>query len=254
LPSRRKLVAGNWKMHGSVASAKALAQGVAEGIASFDTIDVVVCPVGIHLSLVSDTLAGTMVQLGVQNAHAADNGAYTGEVAHAMLTELGCRYAILGHSERRQLFGETDASVAEKVQSALQHGITPILCVGETLEQREADELETVIHTQLGVVLAQVGIASFREIVVAYEPVWAIGTGKTASPDQAQEVHAMIRARLASDDADVAQGVRILYGGSVKPANANDLFSQADIDGGLIGGAALDASSFVAICQAAAAG
>jgi len=247
------MVAGNWKMHGSIASCESLATDVAKGVASCDNIDVVVCPVSVHIPLVVSALKGTSVAVGAQNAHAADTGAFTGEIALAMLPELDCDHVILGHSERRQLFGETDAAVAEKTAAALQHGVTPIVCVGETLSERESGQLESVINTQLGAVLASVGIEAFRKVVVAYEPVWAIGTGKTASPQQAQDVHAMIRARLASEDAGVAAGVQILYGGSVKPDNAADLFSQADIDGGLIGGAALAADSFTAICQAASA-
>ncbi len=244
-------------MHGSLADASELASAVSAGVSTLSSIDVVVCPVSAHLNSVSNTLANssasTSVKLGAQNAHSADSGAFTGEISMSMLKDLGCEFVIVGHSERRQLFGETDKMVADKVAAALQHGVTPILCVGETLEEREAGQLESVIHAQLGEVLALIGIDSLTKVVVAYEPVWAIGTGKTASPEQAQEVHAMIRARLAKDSADVAAAVQILYGGSVKPDNAADLFSQADIDGGLIGGAALDADSFTAICRAAAA-
>jgi len=254
LASRRMLVVGNWKMHGSLAGASDLASKVSQGVASLSNVDIAVCPVSAHLSAVSSLDTRGEVKVGAQNAHASDSGAFTGELSISMLGDLGCDYVILGHSERRQLFAETNESVAEKVAAALQHGVTPILCVGETLDEREAGQLETVIHAQLGEVLARVGIDALTKVVVAYEPVWAIGTGKTASPAQAQEVHAMIRARLAKDNADVAAKVQILYGGSVKPDNAADLFSQADIDGGLIGGAALDAGSFVAICQAAAAG
>ncbi len=240
-------------MHGSLADASALATAVSQGVSGLDNIDVVVCPVNVHISAVASVTQSTSVKLGAQNAHPAESGAFTGETSMAMLGELGCQYAIVGHSERRQLFGETDKAVAEKVEAALQQGITPILCIGETLDEREAGHLEKVIHAQLGEVLARVGIDALSKVVVAYEPVWAIGTGKTASPQQAQEVHAMIRARLACDNADIAASVQILYGGSVKPDNAADLFSQADIDGGLIGGAALDADSFTAICQAASA-
>lgn len=240
-------------MHGSLASASELATAVSQGAAALTSIDIVVCPVSAHFQAVASVIANGPVKLGAQNAHAADSGAFTGELSVSMLSDLGCDYVILGHSERRQLFGETNESVADKVAAALQHKVTPILCVGETLDEREAGQLETVIHAQLGEVLSRVGIDSLTKVVVAYEPVWAIGTGKTASPEQAQEVHAMIRARLAKDSSDVASKVQILYGGSVKPGNAADLFSQADIDGGLIGGAALDADSFIAICQAAAA-
>jgi len=247
------MVAGNWKMHGSVSSCQGLAGSVSQGVASIANVDIVVCPVAAHLGLVAAALENSSVAVGAQNAHASDSGAFTGEVSVAMLPELNCHYVILGHSERRQLFGETDAAVAEKTAAALQHDVIPLVCVGETLSERESGQLESVIHAQLGAVLDRVGIEAFSKIVVAYEPVWAIGTGKTASPQQAQDVHAMIRARLASENAAIADGVQILYGGSVKPDNAADLFSQTDIDGGLIGGAALNADSFTAICQAASA-
>jgi len=253
LASRRNMVAGNWKMHGTSASATTLGSAVANGVSNLDGIDVVVCPVNIHLAAVATELAGRPVMLGAQNAHPADSGAFTGEVSMSMLTDCGCSHVIVGHSERRQLFAETDALVAEKTAAALQHGLTPIVCVGETLEEREAGNLESVIYGQLSAVVSVIGISSVAKTGIAYEPVWAIGTGKTASPAQAQEVHAMIRARLASEDAGIAEGVQILYGGSVKPDNALELFSQTDIDGGLIGGAALDADSFTAICQAASA-
>lgn len=238
-------------MHGSLSSASSLATAIKAGITTDDDVDVVLCPVSVHLAAVSDVLSGSAVKLGAQNAHASESGAFTGEISIGMLDELGCTFVILGHSERRQLFGETNAVVAEKVQAALKQGVVPILCVGETLDQREAGQLEAVIHAQLGEVLDRVGIDAFAKVIVAYEPVWAIGTGKTASPEQAQDVHRMIRARVASENTDVASTLKILYGGSVKPDNAVDLFSQADIDGGLIGGAALDADSFIAICQAA---
>lgn len=248
---RRKFVAGNWKMHGSLSFAFSLATAIKDGVSSFDDVDVVVCPVSAHLAHVAGVLAGSSVKLGAQNAHAHDSGAFTGEVSVSMLPELACEYVILGHSERRQLFADTNAIVADKVDAALQRGVAPILCVGETLSERESHQLETIIHAQLGEVLDRVGIDAFAKVIVAYEPVWAIGTGKTASPEQAQEVHRMIRARVASQSDAIASGLKILYGGSVKPDNAADLFSQADIDGGLIGGAALDADSFIAICQAA---
>lgn len=243
-------------MHGSLATASELAWAVGVGVGDSKgkgrNIDVVLCPVSAHLSSLSDRLINS-VKLGAQNAHSAASGAFTGELSMSMLGELGCEYVIVGHSERRQLFAESNIAVAAKVKAALLYEVTPILCVGETLEQREAGQLEAVIYAQLGEVLARIGIDAFAKIVIAYEPVWAIGTGKTASPEQAQEVHAMIRARIARESAEIASGVRILYGGSVKPDNAADLFSQADIDGGLIGGAALDSDSFTAICQAASA-
>lgn len=252
MASRRKLVAGNWKMHGSLASSAELALAVSQGVANFSQIDVLICPVSAHLNSVAASVGKTL-KLGAQNAHPNDSGAFTGELSMAMLADLGCEFVLVGHSERRQLFSETNAVVADKVEAALQAGVTPILCIGETLEEREAGQLESVIHAQIGEVLARIGIDAFAKLVIAYEPVWAIGTGKTASPEQAQEVHAMIRSRIADESQAIAEGVQILYGGSVKPDNAADLFSQADIDGGLIGGAALDADSFTAICQAASA-
>lgn len=253
MASRAKIVAGNWKMHGSLESSVALAFAVHKGIAELSDVSVVVCPVNAHITSVVQAIKNSSLKVGVQNAHPETSGAFTGELSVSMLGDLGCEYLIVGHSERRQLFGETDQQVADKVEASLGHNITPILCVGETLEQREAGDLENVIGQQLGAVVSRVGIDAFAKAVVAYEPVWAIGTGKTASPEQAQEVHAMIRTMLSSHSTEVAASVSILYGGSVKPGNANSLFSQADIDGGLIGGAALDADSFIAICQAAAA-
>jgi len=194
LASRRMMVAGNWKMHGSVASATELANSVSQGVASFNNIDVILCPVSAHLLPVGGVIAAASTRLGAQNAHSAEKGAFTGELSMAMLGDLGAEFAIVGHSERRQLFAESDKTVADKVEAALQHGITPILCVGETLDEREAGQLESIIHAQLGEVLSRIGIDALAKIVIAYEPVWAIGTGKTASPEQAQEVHAMIRA------------------------------------------------------------
>jgi len=254
--SRRKLVVGNWKMHGSLSTASDLAWAICVGVGGNvwkgRDIEVVLCPVSAHLSALSGKLVNA-VKLGAQNAHPADRGAFTGELSMSMLGELGCQYVIVGHSERRQLFAESNIAVAAKVKAALVAELTPILCVGETLAERQAGELEKVIHAQLSEVIARVGIDALANIVIAYEPVWAIGTGQTATPEQAQEVHAMIRTHIANMNAEVASGVQIIYGGSVKPENAADLFSQADIDGGLIGGAALDAHSFTAICQAAAA-
>ncbi|MFT6308167.1 MAG: triosephosphate isomerase [Halioglobus sp.] len=196
-------------------------------------------------------VGNSAVHLGAQNCSEAISGAFTGEVSANMLAEFGCEYVILGHSERRAIFHETSELVAAKCMAVQQAGLTPILCVGETLEQREAGNVESVIAEQLDAVLEAAGIEAFDNMVVAYEPVWAIGTGKTATPEQAQEVHALIRARIASKSSSIAEALRILYGGSVKPDNAATLFSQTDIDGGLIGGAALDAESFLAICEAA---
>jgi triosephosphate isomerase len=196
-------------------------------------------------------LSGSGVAWGAQNISQFDAGAYTGEVSGAMLVDFGCRYAIVGHSERRTLFGETSEIVAQKYAAALKAGLTPILCVGETLQQRESGTTETVIAAQLDAVTSRCGVQSLAHAVIAYEPVWAIGTGKTASPEQAQAVHAYIRGRIGGEDASIAERVQVLYGGSVKAANAGQLFAMKDIDGGLIGGASLDAHEFAAICQAA---
>ena len=249
---RRPMVAGNWKMNGSQAEAAKLLAGISQGSATVKQVDVVVCPPFILIPLVAAQLKGRHVSWGAQNLSAHTSGAYTGEVSGTMLKDFGCTYAIVGHSERRALYGETDSVVAEKFKAAQGAGLIPILCVGETLAEREADATETVVARQLDAVMALSGVASLAQAVLAYEPVWAIGTGKTASPQQAQDVHKFIRGRVAAKDAKVAQGLRLLYGGSVKGSNAQELFSQADIDGGLIGGASLNAEDFLAICRAAA--
>ncbi len=250
MSARQSLVAGNWKLNGSRASATALAKEVADGAAAL-SCDVLVCPGFAHLADVQATLADSTVALGAQNCSVEPSGAFTGEVAAPMIAEFGAQYIIVGHSERRALFGESSALVAQKAKAVQQADMQPIVCVGETLEQREAGQLQAVLDEQLDAVIDQLGIAGLAHSVIAYEPVWAIGTGKSATSAQAQEVHAMIRAKLAALDSEVAAGLRILYGGSVKPDNAKELFSQPDIDGGLIGGAALDAKSFLAICAAA---
>ncbi|MFK7852784.1 MAG: triose-phosphate isomerase [Granulosicoccus sp.] len=251
MANRQPLIAGNWKLNGSRASVLELAAAVSEGCGSL-AVQVLVCPTSVHLADVLGVVGNSAVHLGAQNCSSAQSGAFTGEVSAQMLAEFGCEFVVLGHSERRALFHETSALVAEKCSSVQEAGMTPILCVGETLEQREAGQLESVISEQLDAVLNTAGIDAFANMVVAYEPVWAIGTGKTASPDQAQAVHALIRAKISDHDKSVAESLRILYGGSVKPDNAATLFAQVDIDGGLIGGAALDAQSFLAICEAAA--
>ncbi len=247
---RRPFVAGNWKMNGSVAGNKALLDGIKAGLAGVTTTEVAVCPPFVYLRDVAQQLQGTAVVLGAQNLSEQSAGAFTGEICAAMLLDLACRYVIVGHSERRAIYGESDALVAKKFAAARKAGLIPILCVGELLEEREAGTTEQVIARQLDAVLALEGIAAFAQAVVAYEPVWAIGTGKTASPDQAQAVHAFIRNKLAAQDATIADKLRILYGGSVKASNAVELFGMADIDGGLIGGAALQADEFLAICRA----
>lgn len=247
---RKKLVAGNWKMHGSLQSNTALIDGLLAGMSSV-SCDVVVCPPFPYLAQVGTKLVGSSLHLGAQNVSEHSHGAFTGEVAAPMLAELGCAFVLVGHSERRTLFGETDALVAAKCKAVLQSAMRPVLCVGESLAERESGVTRQVIERQVAAVLAEVGVKGFEQIVVAYEPVWAIGTGKTATPAQAQEVHAAIRAQIAVLDMVVAAELQILYGGSVKPQTAVELFGQPDIDGGLIGGAALLVDDFLAICQAA---
>jgi triosephosphate isomerase len=247
---RQPLVAGNWKMNGSTASAQALLAGIKEGMAAVTRTEVLVCPPFPYLALAVAALAGSRVAVGAQNACTEPSGAYTGEVAAPMIKDLGCTYVILGHSERRQYYGETDEIIAKKYAQVLEAGLTPILCVGETLAEREQGRTEAVVAQHLDGVMRTAGVDAIARGVIAYEPVWAIGTGMTATPAQAQEVHAFLRQRIAAESPDVAAGVRILYGGSMKPDNALELMSQADIDGGLIGGASLKASDFLAICQA----
>jgi triosephosphate isomerase len=244
---RRKLVVGNWKMHGSHPANAELLAGILA--ARPFGADVAVCVPFPYLSETAVTLAGSELRWGAQDVSAHEQGAYTGEVSAAMLHEFGCRYAIVGHSERRAYHGEGDQLVADKAKAALARGVTPIVCVGETLQQREAGETEAVVKRQLSVVIHTL-THCIGEIVVAYEPVWAIGTGRTATPEQAQEVHALLRAQLKAATPH-ADDMKLLYGGSVKPDNATALFAQADIDGGLIGGASLKAADFVAICRAA---
>ena len=240
-------------MNKTVGEAEALAEAVKRELSNDTKVDVVLCPPFTALSAVSQTVSGSNLAVGAQNMHWEAEGAYTGEVSAAMLRDLFCRYVILGHSERRQYFAETDANVNRKAHAALAAGLKPIVCVGETLEEREADRIEAVITTQVNGSLKDLTPAQLKSVIIAYEPVWAIGTGKTASPEQAQEVHALIRTLLAKlSDQGTADAVRIQYGGSMKPGNAAELLSQPDIDGGLIGGAALDAPSFIEIVKAAA--
>jgi triosephosphate isomerase len=246
---RRPLIAGNWKMHGSLAMTRELIVAI-EAADPFPQVDVVVMPPYPYLHgalAVAKTLA-----VGAQDASAQAGGAYTGEVAAVMLREIGCRYVILGHSERRQYHAESDALIAAKFIAAQTADLTPILCVGETLAQRDGGETDAVVSAQLGAVIDAAGVDAFAHAVVAYEPVWAIGTGRTATPEQAQAVHARLRGVVAEKSANIAGSLRILYGGSVKPNNAETLFAQSDIDGGLIGGASLVADDFVAIIRAAA--
>src|SRR3989338_9258480 len=249
---RRKLIAGNWKMYGALLQNADLLDAVRSGMASFANVDCVVCVPFPYLHQAQQKLSGSNVKWGAQNVHQSDKGAYTGEVSAAMLRDFGCAYVIVGHSERRACYGESSGLVAEKFLAAQQAGITPILCVGETLEQREGGVTEAVVAEQLDALINLGGVQALRNAVVAYEPVWAIGTGKTASSAQAQAVHAFIRQRGASHDGQIASGLCILYGGSVKASNAAELFAMPDIDGGLIGGASLVADEFLAICRAGA--
>lgn len=247
---RQRLVAGNWKLNGSRELVRSLVGSLVSAVDESVEADVAVCPPFVYLDSAAGLLEGSRVRLGAQDVCAEDSGAYTGEVSAQMLAEVGCHYAIVGHSERRSLYGEDDALVARKFVAAAGAGLVPILCVGETLEEREQGVIEAVIAHQLDAVIAAAGADAVAEAVVAYEPVWAIGTGRTANPDQAQAVHAFIRGRLR-ESTPVADSCCMLYGGSVKPDNAAELFAMPDIDGGLIGGASLDASAFLAICQAA---
>lgn len=248
---RQPLVAGNWKMNGSIQKNQSLIESLKQNIASVQHAEVAVCPPFVYLQQVSELLKGTVISWGGQNVSQQDPGAFTGEIAVNMLVDFACKYVIVGHSERRSLYGESDKLVAEKFAKAQSANLIPILCVGELLEEREAGKTEEVVKRQLDAVINLQGVASLAKSVVAYEPVWAIGTGKTATPDQAQEVHAFIRGEIAKHDAGIAENVQILYGGSVKGSNATELFAMPDIDGGLIGGASLKADDFLTICQAA---
>jgi triosephosphate isomerase len=244
------LIAGNWKMNLNRAGAVALAQSVAGAASLAAEVDLLVCPPAVYLDAVRGVV-GNIVAVGAQDVYFESDGAFTGEISTSMLKDLGCRYVILGHSERRHVIGEKDPLINRKVVASLAAGLTPILCVGETLEERQADRTEQVVSSQLAGSLAGLNAEQMTKVVIAYEPVWAIGTGKTASPEQAQEVHAQIRQWLAGHfTRAVADRMQILYGGSVKPDNAGNLLSQADIDGALIGGASLKADSFLAIATA----
>ena len=255
----KKLVAGNWKMNGSNAANAALLHDLLQGLAS-DSVtgtaaqakcDVAVCAPAPYLAQCQQALSASQVAWGAQDLSVHEAGAYTGEVSGAMLKDFGCRYVIVGHSERRAYHAESNALVAQKTQQALRAGLTPIVCVGETLTQRDAGHTEQVVGSQLDAVLHALPVADIARLVIAYEPVWAIGTGKTATPAMAQEVHAMLRRRIAAVSAEAAARIAILYGGSMKPDNAKELMAMADIDGGLIGGAALKAADFLAITAAA---
>ena len=246
------LVAGNWKMNGSNTANAELVSGIIAGVPKGSGFSLLVCPPFPYLASVAAQAAGSAVSVGAQNVSEHQKGAFTGEVAPSMLSDVGCEYVIVGHSERRSLYGESSAQVAAKFQAVQAAGMTPILCVGETLEEREAGTTEKVIDEQLDAVLDAAGVDAFGAAVIAYEPVWAIGTGVTATPEQAQDMHRHIRGRFETLNAEIAAGVQILYGGSMKGENAAGLLAKPDIDGGLIGGASLKAEDFLAIAQAAA--
>ncbi|MFV8835301.1 triose-phosphate isomerase [Aquisalimonas sp.] len=243
---RRPLVAGNWKMHGSRATVRALMTAIRDGLGDGQGADVLVLPPAVYIPDVVRLAEGSVITVGAQNVADQDQGAYTGEIAADMLTDLGCFHALVGHSERRLHYGESDTLVAARFAAAIRHGVTPVLCVGETLEQRENGDTEAVLAAQIDAVAEHVDGDALTRSVVAYEPVWAIGTGRTATPEQAQSAHAFIRARLAGHGAAATQ-VRLLYGGSVKPETAAELFAMADIDGALVGGASLKANEFINI-------
>ena len=250
---RRPMVAGNWKMHGTRASNKALVDELQRRMSEGWGIDVAVFPPYPYLTEVMRQVEGDAIAVGAQNVCAEAPGAFTGEVSAAMLSDIGCSHVIVGHSERRRLYGEDDAVVARKFAAVLAAGMTPVLCVGETLDERDAGQTDVVVSRQLDAVLRMSGVGSLAKAILAYEPVWAIGTGRNATAAQAQAVHALLRSRIAAQDANIAGQLRILYGGSVKAANAAELFANADVDGGLIGGASLNADEFGRICAAAAA-
>ena len=249
---RIPFIAGNWKMNMLRESSQALVRGLREQLPGSDRVEVAVCPPNVYLQEVAAALRGSHIALGAQNMHHEKEGAFTGEVSGAMLRDIGCSHVILGHSERRQFFGETDQSVNQKVFAALSSGLTPIVCVGETLEEREAGSTQRIIDQQCRGSLARLTVEQAAKLVIAYEPVWAIGTGKTATPQQAEEVHAHIRSLIEQlFDRQTADGVRIQYGGSVKADNAAELLHQPNIDGALVGGASLKADGFAAIVKAA---
>jgi triosephosphate isomerase len=250
---RRILVAGNWKMNGSMAANDALIAGILAGAPDSGNVDLLICPPMPYLAKAAGSVSGSQLKLGAQTVSEHESGAYTGETAPSMLRDVGCDYVLVGHSERRALYGETSVAVAAKYVAAQAVGLIPVLCVGESLEERESGNTELVVDEQLSAVLDGAGVASLANAVIAYEPVWAIGTGKTATPEQAQDVHAHIRQLVGAQDETIAAGVQILYGGSVKGENAAGLFSKPDIDGGLIGGASLKSDDFLAIANAAAA-
>ena len=248
---RRPLVTANWKMHGQAQESASLLASLVSGIGSIENYDVVICPPSLYIPQAQQILTDAYIQLGAQNVYIGEQGAFTGEISAKMLKDFDCEFVIVGHSERREIFGESDELVVKKFAAVQEQGLTPILCVGETLSHRESGKTESVILGQIEALLNALGVKVLEQAVIAYEPIWAIGTGKTASPEQAQEVHALIRKRISQDDSLIANKIRLLYGGSVKSANAAELFAQEDIDGALVGGASLIAEEFTAICKAA---
>lgn len=248
---REFLVAGNWKMNGSSVACAELVDGILEGMPSSDSVKLIICPPYLYLDKLAHKLTETSLSLGAQNVSQYGSGAYTGEISPQMLRDIGCEYVVVGHSERRAMMAESNEIVASKFKAALSEGLKPILCVGETLQEREANQTESVIDEQLNTVLDVAGVEAFETAVIAYEPIWAIGTGRTASPEQAQYVHSHIRVTISSRNKQIASTIQVLYGGSVKGDNAAGLFRMADIDGGLIGGASLKAADFLAIADAA---
>jgi len=248
---RKPLIAGNWKLNNTIAEATQLAETLTSEIGTINCTDIVVAPVFTALASVTQICASSTIQVAGQNCHCVDSGAFTGEVSAPLLVDAGCSHVIIGHSERRQYFGETDNFVNAKTHAAINAGLTAIVCLGETLEQRESGEMFDIITNQLSVALNEIIAEQTGKLVIAYEPIWAIGTGKTATPEQAKEVHKAIREYLARFDADIAQTLQIVYGGSVKPDNADAIFAQLDVDGALVGGASLNSNDFVKICNAA---
>jgi len=249
---RRPLVAGNWKMNGDSASTVELVNGIVNGSSDVSNAEILICPPYILIPRAADALNGhDDVTLGAQDLDINASGAFTGQISASMLLDAGCKYVIVGHSERRAIYGESDQDVADKFKVAQEGGLIPILCVGETLEERESGNTESVVARQIQAVIYLVGIEKFDQAVIAYEPVWAIGTGKTATPEMAQDVHKFIRDMLSALNSDISNNLRLLYGGSMNAENAEALIGMADIDGGLIGGASLQAESFLAICKAA---
>lgn len=248
---RKLLIAGNWKMHGSQSQVRSLIEGIHQGTRNCISIDIFILPTYVHLMLAQQLLQSSAIKLGAQNLYPGSQGAFTGEVSGPMLADIGCQYVLVGHSERRTLFHEDLSSVAAKFKAAVEAGLQPILCVGETRLEREQDKTEQVIAAQLQSVVEEAGAQAFQQAVIAYEPVWAIGTGLTATPSQAQDAHDFIRHFIAKNNVDLANTIRILYGGSMKMENAASLLAMPDIDGGLIGGASLDSVQFSKICEIA---